>query len=237
MVRRRFTGEEVASALISKKYYPQDRTGSHLKLRYEHPDGEVRNVTIPLGGEIRTGTLRNIARVARRILTNSAAGSIETVEFSTACTAGGVGFDGYFRSYGFILCVSILGYKSANSPVGISITRSGDVRETHQRRYLIIGVRNGSHMPISHNEVLGGEPHIEGTRVGVRHVVALAIDGGQSPAYVAEQFDITLAQVHEALAYYYTNPDEVRAAERENKAAFDALGDDESRLQPKEPAH
>lgn len=36
MVRRRFTGEEVAKVLIDNGYYPQDRTGSHLKLRYEH---------------------------------------------------------------------------------------------------------------------------------------------------------------------------------------------------------
>ena len=43
-------------------FTPVDRTGSHLKLRYEHPEtDEVRNVTIPLGGEIRTGTLRKIA--------------------------------------------------------------------------------------------------------------------------------------------------------------------------------
>jgi predicted RNA binding protein YcfA (HicA-like mRNA interferase family) len=62
MSRRRFTGEEVASVLIDMNYYPVDRTGSHLKLRYKHPEtGEVRNVTVPLGGEIRTGTLRTIA--------------------------------------------------------------------------------------------------------------------------------------------------------------------------------
>jgi uncharacterized protein (DUF433 family) len=88
-------------------------------------------------------------------------------------------------------------------------------------------------MSITHDEVLGGEPRIEGTRIGVRHVVALTIDGGHTPAYVADQFDIPLAQVHEALAYYYTNPKEVRAAERENQAAFDPLHDDETRLKPK----
>ncbi|WP_256686772.1 type II toxin-antitoxin system HicA family toxin [Halococcus qingdaonensis] len=60
---RRFTGEEVATVLIDNGYYPQDRTGSHLKLRYEHPEtDEVRTVTVPLHGEIATGTLRNIAR-------------------------------------------------------------------------------------------------------------------------------------------------------------------------------
>lgn len=40
MTRGAFTGEEVASVLIDMGYYPVDRTGSHLKLRYEHPDTE-----------------------------------------------------------------------------------------------------------------------------------------------------------------------------------------------------
>ena len=63
MRSRQFTGEEVAKVLIENRYYPQDRTGSHLQLRYEHPEtGEVRTVTVPMGGEIPTGTLRNIAR-------------------------------------------------------------------------------------------------------------------------------------------------------------------------------
>ncbi|GAA0511626.1 HicA toxin of toxin-antitoxin [Halorubrum aquaticum] len=39
-----------------------DRTGSHLKLRYEHPEtDEIRVVSIPLHDEIRAGTLRNVA--------------------------------------------------------------------------------------------------------------------------------------------------------------------------------
>lgn len=57
-----YTGEELVKALTEMDYQPVDRTGSHFKLRYVHPDtGEVRNVTIPMGGEIRIGTLQNIA--------------------------------------------------------------------------------------------------------------------------------------------------------------------------------
>ena len=57
-----YTGEELAKVLTDMKYQPVDRTGSHLKLRYVHPETcEVRNVSIPMGGEIRTGTLRSIA--------------------------------------------------------------------------------------------------------------------------------------------------------------------------------
>lgn len=57
-----YTGEEVVKALVEMRYYPESRTGSHAKLRYDDPNtGEVRNVTVPLGGEIPIGTLHNIA--------------------------------------------------------------------------------------------------------------------------------------------------------------------------------
>jgi len=60
--RSTFTGREVADALIEMGYAPVDRTGSHLKLRYVHPEtSEVRNVTVPIHGEIDPGTLRSIA--------------------------------------------------------------------------------------------------------------------------------------------------------------------------------
>jgi uncharacterized protein (DUF433 family) len=82
------------------------------------------------------------------------------------------------------------------------------------------------------DEVLGGEPRIEGTRIGVRHVSARVIDSGQTPAHVADQLDIPLTNVYEALSYYYANIDEMRDLEAENEAAFTRLRD--SSLKPKE---
>jgi len=62
MGRTTFTGREVASVLQSMGYVPVDRAGSHLKLRWESPDDdEVRVVTVPMHGEIPTGTLQSIA--------------------------------------------------------------------------------------------------------------------------------------------------------------------------------
>lgn len=50
------------NALTEMGYQPVDRAGSHLKLRYIHPEtSEVRNVTIPMGKEISGDTLRSIA--------------------------------------------------------------------------------------------------------------------------------------------------------------------------------
>ena len=82
------------------------------------------------------------------------------------------------------------------------------------------------------DDVLGGEPRIDETRIGVRHVAARVIDGGQSPAYVADQLDLPLASVYEALSYYYEHVGEMRDIERENDDAFERVR--ETSLKPKE---
>jgi len=82
------------------------------------------------------------------------------------------------------------------------------------------------------DDVLGGEPRIDETRVGVRHVAARVINSGQSPAYVADQLDLSLAEVYEALSYYYDHVEEMRDLERENENAFERVR--ESSLKPKE---
>lgn len=64
MGRTSFSGREVATVLRNHGYRVVDRTGSHLKLRWESLDtGEVRTVTVPMKSEdeIPTGTLQSIA--------------------------------------------------------------------------------------------------------------------------------------------------------------------------------
>jgi uncharacterized protein (DUF433 family) len=80
--------------------------------------------------------------------------------------------------------------------------------------------------------VLGGEPRIDGTRVGVRHVAMRTIEGELSPAHVADQLDISLSEVYEALSYYYAHIEEMRELERANEDAFERVR--ESSLKPKE---
>jgi predicted RNA binding protein YcfA (HicA-like mRNA interferase family) len=65
MVRTSFSGREIVKVLRRHGFRPVDRTGSHLKLRYEHPEtDEVRVVTVPMvsADDIPTGTLRSIAK-------------------------------------------------------------------------------------------------------------------------------------------------------------------------------
>ncbi len=88
-------------------------------------------------------------------------------------------------------------------------------------------------MSITRDEdVLGGEPRIDGTRIGVRHVAARVIDSGRSPAHVADQLDVPLATVYGSLSYYYEHIDQMRELEAENETAFERLR--ESSLKPEE---
>lgn len=49
-------------ALDEWGYRRVDQSGSHVKLRYIHPDtGERRTVIVPMHDEVATGTLREIA--------------------------------------------------------------------------------------------------------------------------------------------------------------------------------
>jgi predicted RNA binding protein YcfA (HicA-like mRNA interferase family) len=66
MVSRGFSGREVVKALTKNRFHIVDRTGSHVKLRYEHPTNEddIRVVSVPMHDRIDTGTLRSIAEQA-----------------------------------------------------------------------------------------------------------------------------------------------------------------------------
>jgi predicted RNA binding protein YcfA (HicA-like mRNA interferase family) len=67
MARRTCSGPEVAKVLVNVGGFEWQRTtGDHAQLYYEHPTNEDdhRQVTVPLHGELRAGTLRNIAESA-----------------------------------------------------------------------------------------------------------------------------------------------------------------------------
>ncbi|RQG95159.1 type II toxin-antitoxin system HicA family toxin [Natrarchaeobius chitinivorans] len=67
MARRSFSGREVVKVLVNAGGFEWRRTsGDHAQLYYEHPtnDDDRRRVTVPLHDELRTGTLRNIAKSA-----------------------------------------------------------------------------------------------------------------------------------------------------------------------------
>ena len=64
------------------------------------------------------------------------------------------------------------------------------------------------------------EPHIEGSRITVRHVYERVHGRGLRPETVAERHNLDIADVYHALAYYHENPEEMREVERRRDKAI-----------------
>jgi uncharacterized protein (DUF433 family) len=77
-----------------------------------------------------------------------------------------------------------------------------------------IGVRPG---------YCGGEPHILGHRIKVRHVAVWHEQMGMTPTEIAATYGLTLAQVHAALAYYYDHKEPIQAAIEDERRFVEEL--------------
>ncbi len=71
--------------------------------------------------------------------------------------------------------------------------------------------------------VCGGEPCIAGHRIKVRNVYVWYELMGISDDEIAEQHDLTLTQVHAALAYAYEHLEEIRTAIHSEDEFVEAL--------------
>ncbi|WP_435362146.1 type II toxin-antitoxin system HicA family toxin [Haloarchaeobius sp. DFWS5] len=65
MSRGTYSGKEIVKALQKWRFRRVGQTGSHVKLRYIHPETEEkRTVIVPMHDELDTGTLQSIATQA-----------------------------------------------------------------------------------------------------------------------------------------------------------------------------
>jgi uncharacterized protein (DUF433 family) len=64
------------------------------------------------------------------------------------------------------------------------------------------------------------EPHIEGSRITVRHVYERVHERGLRPETVAERHNLDIADVYHALAYYHDHLEEMRDVERQREDAI-----------------
>jgi uncharacterized protein (DUF433 family) len=64
---------------------------------------------------------------------------------------------------------------------------------------------------IRDSDIYGGEPIVEGTRTGVRHIILL-FQSGKDPEEIASIHHLTLAQVYDAISYFYDNEAEIEHA-------------------------
>lgn len=67
------------------------------------------------------------------------------------------------------------------------------------------------------------EPHIAGRRISVLQIYDLVHGRGDKPEAVAETFDLDLADVYHALAYYHDHLDEMAAVREERRQAYEAI--------------
>ena len=67
------------------------------------------------------------------------------------------------------------------------------------------------------------EPHIQGRRISVRQVYALVEDRGEDPEAVADRYDLDVADVYHALAYYHDHPREMREVEATHEDAIETV--------------
>lgn len=65
------------------------------------------------------------------------------------------------------------------------------------------------------------DPHIAGRRISVRQVSALVEEPGDDPEAVADRFDLDVADVYHALAYYHDHPREMSDVEAEREEALE----------------
>ena len=61
------------------------------------------------------------------------------------------------------------------------------------------------------SDVYGSEPFLEGSKTAVRHIILL-FQSGQDPEEIAATQHLSLAQVYDAISYYYDHVDEIQRA-------------------------
>ena len=64
------------------------------------------------------------------------------------------------------------------------------------------------------DDVRDGQPRIDGSRITVLDVKRRVIDNDEDPHVVAGEYDVSLADLFRALAYYYEHRDAFAEAER-----------------------
>ena len=71
--------------------------------------------------------------------------------------------------------------------------------------------------------MLGGRPRVKGRRIAVDHVVSACIFGESTVAEFCENYDLSPAQVHAALSYYYDNTEEIEGILHQTEELLDDM--------------
>src|SRR5881628_3127381 len=86
-----------------------------------------------------------------------------------------------------------------------------------------IVIRPASTLIVSTPGTLGGKPRIAGRRISVQDIAIWHERMGMSPDEIATDYDLTLAEVYAALAYYHDHREEIEARIREGRAVVEEM--------------
>lgn len=65
------------------------------------------------------------------------------------------------------------------------------------------------------DDIRSGDPRIDGTRITVFDIKRRVIDNTEDPHVVAGEYDLSMADLFSALAYYYDHREDAKERERE----------------------
>ena len=76
---------------------------------------------------------------------------------------------------------------------------------------------------VSDEAILGGTPRLDGTRIGVVHVYRQYQEGASPEAIASNYDDVTVADVHNALAFVFDNPALLRDQQAAEEEAIERI--------------
>jgi len=80
------------------------------------------------------------------------------------------------------------------------------------------------------------EPHVRGRRISVRQLYALVEERGEDPEAIADRYDLDVADVYHALAYYHDHPRVMSRIERDRDRAMQTVRETIDRPSGVDPA-
>lgn len=75
------------------------------------------------------------------------------------------------------------------------------------------------------DDAVGGEPRLEGRRITVLQIHDLVEELGLEPRTVADRYDLDVAAVYRALAYYHEHPRQMAAVRSDRRSTIAAHRD------------
>ncbi|MGB5961150.1 MAG: DUF433 domain-containing protein [Coleofasciculaceae cyanobacterium] len=71
--------------------------------------------------------------------------------------------------------------------------------------------------------ICGGKPRLAGTRMPVIAIAKMYLEMGESVEEIANEYSLSLASIHAAMAYYYDHQEDLERQAKESEALVEDL--------------